>query len=117
MKASKIFDPWPERYDNWFQTPIGEQIKTYETELIMEMLRPSEGELILDAGCGTGIFTKDFISAGTKVVGLDLSLPMLVRAGEKLSGSRFLMSQGDMERLPFADHVFDKTDTCIVKCI
>ena len=31
------------------------------------------------------------------------------RAGEKLSGSRFLMVRGDMQGLPFADHVFDKT--------
>ena len=109
MNASKIFDQWPERYDQWFQTPIGKLIKTYETELIFEMLRPSKGELILDAGCGTGVFTKDFIIAGAKIVGLELSFPMLTRAGEKLSGSPFLMTQGDMETLPFADHVFDKT--------
>lgn len=108
MKTSKVFDPWPERYDQWFKTPIGKLIKAYETELILEMLRPSKGELILDAGCGTGVFTKDFISAGAKVVGLELSLPMLARGGEKLSGSPFLMTQGDMETLPFADHLFDK---------
>ena len=109
MNASKVFDRWPERYDQWFQTPIGKLIKTYETELILEMLRPSKGELILDAGCGTGVFTKDFIIAGAKIVGLELSFPMLARAGEKLSGSPFLMTQGDMEKLPFSDHVFDKT--------
>ncbi len=109
MNASKVFDQWPERYDQWFQTPIGKLIKTYETELILEMLRPSKGELVLDAGCGTGVFTKDFIIAGAKIVGLELSFPMLARAGEKLSGHPFLMIQGDMERLPFAGHVFDKT--------
>lgn len=109
MNATKVFDQWPERYEQWFQTPIGKLIKTYETELILEMLRPSKGELILDSGCGTGVFTKDFISAGAKVVGLELSSPMLARAGEKLSGTPFLMIQGDMERLPFADRVFDKT--------
>ena len=108
MKASRVFDQWPDRYDRWFQTPIGKLIKTYETELILEMLRPSKGELILDAGCGTGVFTKDFIIAGAKVVGLELSFPMLARAGEKLSGTPFLMIQGDMKKLPFADHVFDK---------
>jgi len=109
MNASKVFDQWPERYDQWFETPIGKLIKTYETELILEMLKPSKGELILDAGCGTGVFTKDFILEGARVVGLELSFPMLARAGEKLSGSPFLMTQGDMETLPFANHVFDKT--------
>ena len=109
MKASRVFDQWPERYDRWFQTLIGKLIKTYETELIFEMLKPSKGELILDAGCGTGVFTKDFFTAGAKVVGLELSFPMLARAGEKLSGCSFLMIQGDMEKLPFSDQVFDKT--------
>lgn len=109
MNATKVFDPWPEKYDQWFETPIGKLIKMYETELILEMLGPSKGELILDAGCGTGVFTKDLISAGVKVVGLELSLPMLARAGEKFAGSPFLMTQGDMKTLPFPDHLFDKT--------
>lgn len=109
MTGAILFDPWPERYDQWFETPIGKLIKTYETELILDMLRPSRGERILDAGCGTGIFTRDVIAAGAQVVGLELSFPMLVRAGEKLSRTPFLMVQGDMSALPFADHVFDKS--------
>lgn len=109
MEGSKTFDAWPERYDQWFETPIGKLIRAYETELILDMLRPSRGERILDAGCGTGVFTQDIIAAGAQVVGLELSLPMLVRAGEKLSGSPFFMIQGDMNTLPFADQVFDKS--------
>jgi len=70
MNELKVFDQWPERYDQWFETPIGKLIKTYETELILEMVKPSKGELILDAGCGTGVFTKDFILEGARVVGL-----------------------------------------------
>jgi|GEM_PF-5262275 len=38
MNATKIFDQWPEKYDQCFQTPIGKLIKTYETELILEWL-------------------------------------------------------------------------------
>jgi ubiquinone/menaquinone biosynthesis C-methylase UbiE len=109
MKGATLFDPWPERYDQWFETPIGKLIKAYETELILDMLRPSRGERILDAGCGTGVFSRDLVLAGATVAGLELSFPMLVRAGEKLSGTPFLMIQGDMSTLPFADHVFDKT--------
>ncbi len=109
MKETQVFDPWPERYDQWFETPIGKLIKAYETELILDMLSPSKGERILDAGCGTGIFSRDVIAAGAQVVGLELSFPMLVRAGEKLMGSPSSMILGDMERLPFRDHVFDKS--------
>jgi ubiquinone/menaquinone biosynthesis C-methylase UbiE len=49
------------------------------------------------------------MAAGARVVGLELSFPMLMRAGEKLMGSPFSMVLGDMKRLPFKDHSFDKS--------
>ena len=108
MNEEKIFDDWPERYDQWFKSPIGELIKEFESQLILEMLRPQHGEKVLDAGCGTGIFTLDVLSAGASTVGLELSLPMLRRAGRKLEGHPFHMVRGDMRDLPFADNMFDK---------
>ena len=109
MTTTQMFDPWPERYEQWFTTPIGKLIKAYEAELVLEMLRPLHGDRILDAGCGTGVFTQDVISKGAAVVGLDLSFPMLTRAREKLSGTGFTALQGDMTRLPFKDRTFDRS--------
>jgi ubiquinone/menaquinone biosynthesis C-methylase UbiE len=106
---SEIFDPWPKKYDHWFETPVGRLVKGYERDLILRMLKPKRGEFILDAGCGTGVFTSDFLEADTKVVGLELSSPMLIRAMVKNRGRRFLPVQGDMRNLPFAEAVFDKT--------
>ncbi len=105
---TEIFDDWPEKYDQWFETPIGRLIKKYESELILEMLRPGQGERILDAGCGTGVFTLDVLAAGARVVGLELSLPMLFRSGTKLKGHPFHLVRSDMRKLPFADDEFDK---------
>lgn len=104
----EIFDEWPERYDEWFETPVGRLIKEYESELLIEMLKPAQGEKILDAGCGTGVFTFDVLSTGAEVVGLELSVSMLLRAGKKLRGHPFQTVPGDMRCLPFADHAFDK---------
>jgi ubiquinone/menaquinone biosynthesis C-methylase UbiE len=106
--AVELFDDWPDRYDRWFVTPIGRLVKEYESELILELLKPGEGEIILDAGCGTGIFTRDILSFGSRVVGLDISMPMLMRAGEKTTGYPFYMVAGDMLKLPFPDSTFDK---------
>jgi ubiquinone/menaquinone biosynthesis C-methylase UbiE len=106
---SEIFDSWPEKYDQWFETPIGRLVKGYERELILRLLKPERGEFILDAGCGTGVFTSDFLDADTKVVGLELSRPMLGRAMVKNRGGRFLPVQGDMRNLPFSDAAFDKS--------
>jgi ubiquinone/menaquinone biosynthesis C-methylase UbiE len=106
---TEIFDDWPEKYDRWFETPIGSLVKRYERELILEMLQPGPGEKIMDAGCGTGIFTLDILTAGARVTGLDLSFPMLRRAGSKLGTYPFQMAQGDLRGLPFAGNSFDKT--------
>jgi ubiquinone/menaquinone biosynthesis C-methylase UbiE len=109
MKDAKIFDQWPDKYDAWFKTPIGRLILKYESELVFKMLAPSPGERILDAGCGSGIFSKGMISAGAEIFGLDLSLPMLTKSAEKHAGMSLFLSQGSMESLPFSNNVFNKT--------
>ncbi len=109
MDMAELFDEWSEKYEQWFETPIGRLIKGYEQELIFQLLNPEHGETILDAGCGTGIFVIDFIEAGAHVVGLELSPIMLRRSLAKFSGQAFYPVQGDMIRLPFADNSFHKT--------
>lgn len=106
---AEIFDHWAEKYDQWFETPMGRLIKGYESKLILRMLAPRPGELILDAGCGTGIFTEDILETGVRVVGLELAFDMLRRAVTKCSGRTFQSVIGDIQRLPFADNSFNKT--------
>ncbi len=106
---AELFDEWPEKYDQWFETPIGRLIKGYESDLILKMLKPGPGELILDAGCGTGIFTADILNAGVRVVGLELAISMLRGAQKRLNGRSFQPVQADMLKLPFGDNVFDKS--------
>ncbi len=103
-----LFDGWPERYEAWFATPVGRLVKDTECRLILEMLSPLKGEKILDAGCGTGVFTLDYLDAGAEVVGLDISGPMLAVAEEKAADYPFVAVQGDMLALPFPDDSFDK---------
>jgi ubiquinone/menaquinone biosynthesis C-methylase UbiE len=107
-REKAIFDEWPEKYDQWFATPIGSLVKKYESELILDFLKPAPGEMILDAGCGTGVFTCDIISSGSQVIGLDISFPMLRRAREKSGGVRFHPIWGDISILPFREESFDK---------
>jgi ubiquinone/menaquinone biosynthesis C-methylase UbiE len=108
MVAEALFDEWPERYDRWFMTPIGKLVKEVESKVINELLRPRSGEKLLDAGCGTGVFTIDFLAAGSQVAGIDISLPMLSLARQKTRPYRFSAVHGDMLHLPFHDRSFDK---------
>src|SRR5512136_2633276 len=108
MTDKELFDEWPERYEDWFRTPIGKLVKEVETELILDLLDPAPGENILDAGCGTGIFTMDFLSRGARVTGLDISVPMLELAQKKMASYPFSAVRGDIRQLPFKDNSFDK---------
>lgn len=96
MPAKQLFDDWTERYDRWFETPVGKAVLQYESELILDLLRPGRRERILDAGSGTGIFTREFIARGAEVVGLDISLAMLVYAAQNAVRT----AQGDPYPMP-----------------
>jgi ubiquinone/menaquinone biosynthesis C-methylase UbiE len=103
-----LFDDWAAYYDAWFETPIGALVREYEAAVVLDLLRPGEGETVLDAGCGTGVFTLDLLNAGARVTGLDVSEPMLEAARRKLDGLPFTAVTGDMLALPFPDGSFDK---------
>ena len=104
---SQLFDNWPDPYEQWFQTPIGALVKSVELEWVMNLLQPQAGERILDAGCGSGIFTQPIAAKGAQITGIDISQPMLERAQKRLPQHEFLAA--DICDLPFSDETFDKT--------
>ncbi len=65
--------------------------------------------LVLELGIGTGRIALPVASAGCRVVGIDISAEMLRAARTKDGGEALWLLQGNIERLPFADGVFDAT--------
>jgi ubiquinone/menaquinone biosynthesis C-methylase UbiE len=108
-KDKQLFDDSVEFYNDWFTTPIGKLVLETEQELVYRLVAPSYGDRIFDAGCGTGIFTVDFLKAGAIITGLDISRGMLLNAVTVLKKLPFFAVQGDMFQLPFRDNQFDKT--------
>jgi len=108
-KDKQLFDDSVEYYNEWFTTPIGKLVLETEQELINRFVDASPGDTILDAGCGTGIFTIDFLKAGATVTGIDISHGMLLNAVTALKNLPFYAVQGNMLTLPFPDDEFDKT--------
>ena len=63
-----------------------------------------EGRKLLDAGCGTGHFSKWALDRGAQVTSLDIGVNLLKEARKK--GLRNLVA-GDVMKLSFADATFD----------
>ena len=84
----------------------------FETEMIISALEPKDGELILDAGAGTGRLTIELAEKGVEVVGIDLSSNMLRIAKERVlrlaTDKKVHLVHGDIENLPFRDEAFEK---------
>ncbi len=59
-------------YDAWYQTPRGRGIGEPESGRWLRMLEARPGDSLLDVGCGTGYFTRQFARTDKlAVAGLD----------------------------------------------
>lgn len=80
---------------------------------VLERAELVSGETVLDIGCGTGASTiaaAGLIGGGGRVIGLDISRPMLTRAEERaraagLAHARFILGDAQTER--FAEATCD----------
>jgi len=81
-----------------------------EADFVCEALRIKRGALALDLACGFGKHIPFFVKKGIRTIGLDLSLPYLKYAVQKIPGSHAKKSalvRGDMRCLPFRSESFD----------
>jgi ubiquinone/menaquinone biosynthesis C-methylase UbiE len=92
------------RYDAWFSTPLGRAMDAAEARAVIELAAPQPGERALDAGCGTGIYTRRLIAAGATVIGVDSDAEMLAAA--RLKAPSATLVQGDVAALPFPNATF-----------
>lgn len=74
-------------------------------EKIANAANLSNGAHILDAGCGTGVLTREVRGRGCTVTGIDLSSSMLSVARETCPDVSFEI--GNVCELPFDDNSFD----------
>src|ERR1700719_669211 len=50
---------------------------------VLELLKPSPGERILDLGCGDGVLTEKIAASGATVVGIDAARDMVNAAKQR----------------------------------
>lgn len=91
-------------YEAWYET-AGRRADRLEKRLLSQLLTGfTHTHTILEVGCGTGHFTRWFSEQGLQTMGLDLSLPMLVKA-VRLGSPPCV--RGDALALPFPSRSFD----------
>ncbi|MGK2961858.1 MAG: class I SAM-dependent methyltransferase [Gemmatimonadaceae bacterium] len=83
----------------------------YERPAMLSMLPGVEGQIILDAGCGSGWYAEQLAGRGAHVDAIDASASMAEFARERLEraagAGRFTVQVADLsERLPFEDARF-----------
>jgi ubiquinone/menaquinone biosynthesis C-methylase UbiE len=87
---------WSRHFEPWFM-PLYKKVLT--------QLRLGEEHLLLDAGCGSGLFSSLAIDAGAQVIGVDAA-PGLLRVAQRRNPMNNFLEE-DLENLPFTDNQFD----------
>lgn len=109
-----LFDRVADTYELWYQDHVGKIVDKLECALVFKHLIPGRGSLVLDAGCGTGIYSRRLAKKGLYVVGIDASEEMLQIARNKQVNEDPVIEyvKGDLHYLPFKDRIFDSV-VCI----
>jgi SAM-dependent methyltransferase len=110
----------PQIYERWWRPALGRVAKgafgpgmNDEKRIARLLLALSPGDGVLDVGCGTGNFTRDFatrVGPDGLVVGLDVSQTMLARAVRDTDAAGFdqvAYVRADAADAPFQDASFD----------
>ena len=76
----------------------------------------SDGDRVLDVGCGTGslTFTVPELANVSAVTGIDLTTGFISFATSRNSDRRISFQQGDARSLPFGDNTFDRAYSMLV---
>ena len=98
------YDLTAEMYDQRYGE---EQEAKYKAAL--ESVSLSGGDVVLDVGCGTGMFFRHLAEKVQKVVGVDLSKNLLLKAHERAKPlGNVHVVQADADHLPFKNGFFGR---------
>jgi len=93
-----------ERYHQ--DTPLAESFKQRKS-IIFSCIDNPNSKVLLDAGCGPGVYTADLISMGVDYWGIDGAEDMINMAKAVAPEARERLFQSNVSELPFDNDFFD----------
>lgn len=93
---------WSSAPQDWAKYVEPTFIPMYQS--VLKRLRVDE-QMLLDAGCGSGLFLKMASAAGAWISGIDAAPGLLEISKKRLPDTTLLLA--DLEAMPFGDETFD----------
>jgi ubiquinone/menaquinone biosynthesis C-methylase UbiE len=89
-------------------TDAGKLRASRRAELLFKFGNLSASEIVLEIGCGTGVFTQRLLKKGIqRFIAVDISLDLLKKARDSIGNPNVKFIVADVENLPFKDNTFD----------
>ncbi|MBI2076276.1 MAG: class I SAM-dependent methyltransferase [Candidatus Aenigmarchaeota archaeon] len=93
-------------YSQWLKSAVARSDYSLTKSILLEYLEPKENDVILEVGCGPGVWTKLIAEKCKKLIAIDISKDMLKRAKRYVNRKnvKFLLSDSFSQ----TDFKFDK---------
>lgn len=87
------FDAFAEEYSR--HAEVSAYNSLYDRPAVLSLLGDVEGQRVLDAGCGPGLYAEHLVAGGAEVVGFDQG-PEMVRIAQERAGDRATLRVHDL---------------------
>ncbi|MCU7940820.1 MAG: class I SAM-dependent methyltransferase [gamma proteobacterium symbiont of Bathyaustriella thionipta] len=95
----------PKQYNDWYYSKQGAWLGQLEYSILSQLMQANNNATLLDIGCGTGYFSRQFSYDGLSVTGVDPASSMIEFAMTQKGDVRYII--GDALALPCTDNEFD----------
>jgi ubiquinone/menaquinone biosynthesis C-methylase UbiE len=104
----------PKKYNHWYHTPYGSWVGQLEFSLLSQLIQADKNSTLLDVGCGTGYFSRQFSAHGLDITAIDSESGMIDFAIRENGDIHYI--RGDALALPFIHGEFDYSTAITSLC-